>query len=302
MTADAIRTDALTKYYGRVVGLDGLTLAVEQGEIFGFLGPNGAGKTTTLRLLLDLVHPTSGRATVLGFDCHRDGLAARRRVAYLPGELPYYPELTGQRFLEHLTAVGRRRVDPRWLQRLLHRFDVSDIDLRRPMRDCSQGMKRKLGIVQALMTDAPIVMLDEPTSGLDPLMIAAFAETLHELKRGGRTTVFLSSHVLSEVERTCDRVGVVRRGRLVAVQTLADIRARMPRRVTVTFSAAVDGTHSLPASISVTSRTPRTWVLEVRGMLGPLVAAINGLPVDDLRVETATLEDYVLRLYSGEGE
>lgn len=297
--ASAIRTETLTKYYGAVIGLDGVSLEVSEGEVFGFLGPNGAGKTTTIRLLLDLVRPTRGAAWIGGFNCQTQGLAARRRVGYLPGELPIYPELTGRGYLDYLAAAGQRPVDPRWFEHLLHRFDVSDVDLRRPMRDYSHGMKRKLGIIQALAPNAPLLILDEPTSGLDPLMIEAFAETIDELKRRGGTTVFLSSHVLSEVEKTCDRIGLVRRGRLVARQSLAEIRAAMPRRVTVTFAAPVNGSVPRLDTITLVCRSDRSWVLDVRGPLGPLVTSLGGLPIDDLRVEPFTLEDYVLRFYTG---
>jgi ABC-2 type transport system ATP-binding protein len=295
----AIRTEHLTKDYGRVIGLDGVSLEVSEGEVFGFLGPNGAGKTTTIRLLLDLVRPTRGVAWIGGYNCQTQGLDARRLVGYLPGELPIYPELSGQGFLDYLAAVGQRPVDAAWLDRLLRRFDVSDVDLRRPMRDYSHGMKRKLGIIQALAPNAPVLILDEPTSGLDPLMIEAFAQTIDELKRRGGTTVFLSSHVLSEVEKTCDRIGLVRRGRLVALQSLAEIRAAMPRRVTVSFAAPVNGSVPGVDTVTVVSRSDRSWVLDVRGPLGPLVTSLGGLPIDDVRVEPFTLEDYVLRFYTG---
>ena len=297
---DAIRTEGLTKYYGAVVGLEDLTLSVSEGEVFGFLGPNGAGKTTTIRLLLDLLRPSRGRAFLHDFDCRKEGVAARRLVGYLPGELPIYPELSGRGFLTYLARAGMQSVSAAALDRLLHRFDVSDVDLRRPMREYSHGMRRKMGIIQALAAAPRVLILDEPTNGLDPLMIEAFAETLHELKRERRTTVFLSSHVLSEVEKTCDRVGLVRRGRLAALESLARIRSLMPRRVTVSFTAAVNGATPTGDTVTVLSRDERMWVLDVRGSLGPLVSALHGLPVDDIRVETGTLEDYVLRFYSGE--
>ena len=296
MTA-ALRIHRLTKYYGRVVGLDGLSLEVPQGEVFGFLGPNGAGKTTTIRLLLDLVRPTSGDAWILGMHCRQQGVEARRRVGYLPGELPLYPELNGSAFLRFLARAGGQAIDTQWFELLLRRFDVSDVDLARPMRDYSHGMKRKMGIIQALAPNPPVLILDEPTNGLDPLMIEAFAETLAELKESRRTTVFLSSHVLSEVEKTCDRIGLVRRGQLAALQSIAEIRGGLPRRVTVTFNTPVNGA-APHANAVVVSRTERSWVLDVRGPLGPLIASLDGLPVDDLRVEPTTLEDYVLRFYS----
>jgi ABC-2 type transport system ATP-binding protein len=295
----AIRTEGLTKYYGSVIGVDGLSLDVQSGEVFGFLGPNGAGKTTTIRLLLDLVRPSSGDAWIVGFHCRQNGIEARRRVGYLPGELPIYPELSGNAYLRFLARAGRQVIEGAWLTDLFRRFDVSDIDLRRPMRDYSHGMKRKLGIIQALAPKPPVLILDEPTNGLDPLMIEAFAETLDELKRDRRTTVFLSSHVLSEVEKSCDRVALIRHGRLSELQSIAQIRSSMPRRVIITFTAPVNGAVA-PRDAVMVSRSERAWVLDVRGPLGPLIAALGGLPIDDVRVEPFTLEDYVLRFYSGE--
>ena len=295
----AIRTERLTKRYGSVVALDDVSFDVFEGEVFGFLGPNGAGKTTTIRILLDLVRPSVGQAWIFQLHCQHDGVEARRRVGYLPGELAIYPELSGAAFLAYLAKVGGHAIASSSLERLLRRFDVSEVDLQRPMREYSHGMKRKLGIIQALASAPPLLILDEPTNGLDPLMIEAFAETLHELKRGSGTTVFLSSHVLSEVEKTCDRVGLVRRGRLAALQSLAEIRASVPRRVTVTLTRPIEELE--PPSLeqaTVVSRTPGAWHLEVRGPLGPLVSALAGLPIDDIRVEPFTLEDYVLKFYS----
>ncbi len=293
-----IRTEGLTKDYGRIVGLDDLTLEVQAGEVLGFLGPNGAGKTTTIRLLLDLLRPTRGRATIGGFDCHRQSLEARRLVGYLPGELAVYPELTGMAYLDYLARLEAKPTDRARLGRLLLRFDVSELDLRRKLRELSHGMKRKLGIVQALMGQPAVVIFDEPTSGLDPLMIEAFAETIDELRREGRTTVFLSSHILSEVERTCDRVALVRRGRLVAVKTVADIRDAFPRRVVVDFVSAPTGEIALAPGITVVSRDSTRWVFDIGGPLGPLIASLNGLPIADIDVQRFSLEDYVLRLYA----
>ncbi len=293
-----IRIEALTKDYGPVVGLDDLTLDVREGEVLGFLGPNGSGKTTTIRLLLDLLRPTSGRARIGGFDCHRQSLEARRLVGYLPGEMPVYPELTGHAYLEYLARLGGRRVDPAVLDRLLARFDVSALDMERRLRDLSHGMKRKLGIVQALMGQPRVVILDEPTSGLDPLMIEAFAETLAELKREGRTTVFLSSHVLSEVERSCDRVALIKRGRLASVTSVTEIQRTFPRRVTIEFSEPVDGLMPALPAATLVARSARRWVIDVGGPLGPLLDGLRALPVADIDVERFSLEDYVLQVYA----
>jgi ABC-2 type transport system ATP-binding protein len=297
MSAPAIALDGLTKYYGRVVGLEQLSLTVEPGEVFGFLGANGAGKTTAIRLMMDLLRPTSGRAAVLGFDCHREALEARRRIGYLPGETPLYPELTGAAYLKFLGSIGPRPPAPARLDALFRRFDVSDLDLQRRMRDYSHGMKRKLGIIQALMSGPEVLILDEPTSGLDPLMIDAFAEEIAGLAATGRTTVFLSSHVLSEVERICSRIALIRRGSLVTVRRLDDLRGTHPRRVTILFSQPVAASVPELAGITTVSRRDREWVLDVTGPLGPLVAALGGLPVDDIHYSTPTLEEIVLRLF-----
>jgi ABC-2 type transport system ATP-binding protein len=301
MAVAAIETRDLTKYYGRVVGLENLSLEVGQGEVFGFLGANGAGKTTTIRMLLDLVRPSSGTAAILGFDCHRQSIESRRRIGYLPGEMPFYPELSGARYLAFLASVGPVRPAPGRIESLLRRFDVSDLDLKRHMRDYSHGMKRKLGLVQALMTDAPVLILDEPTSGLDPLMIDAFAETVDELARSGKTTVFLSSHILSEVDRICQRIGLVRGGQLVAVRTLSELRAAAPRRMTVLFSAPVNGEMpTLPGATLVTREAAR-WVVDVQGPLGEIVPRLAHLPVADVQLAPFTLEESILRLLDTAG-
>jgi ABC-2 type transport system ATP-binding protein len=297
MSAPAIALDGLTKYYGRVVGLEGLSLTVEPGEVFGFLGANGSGKTTAIRLMMDLLRPTDGRAAVLGYDCRHQALEARRRIGYLPGETPLYPELTGAAYLKFLASLGPRTPAPSRLDALFRRFDVSDLDLQRRMRDYSHGMKRKLGIIQALMSEPEVLILDEPTSGLDPLMIDAFAEEIAGLSAAGRTTVFLSSHVLSEVERICSRIALIRRGSLVTVRTLDELRGTPPRRVTIAFFHPVAASIPALAGITIVSRRDREWVLDVAGPLGPLITALGGLPVEDIRYSTPTLEDIVLGLF-----
>lgn len=294
----AIRTDGLTKYYGPVIGVEDLSFEVQRGEIYGFLGANGAGKTTTIRLLLDLLRPSRGRATVLGIDCRRESLQARRQIGYLPGELPIYPDLTAAGYLDYLAHLDDRPVPRSYLGELLRRFDVSEVDLRRRLRDQSHGMKQKIGIVQALMCRAPVLILDEPTAGLDPLMVQAFRETLESLKESGSTTVFLSSHILTEVEATCDRIGLIRNGRTVATGTIDELRRNATRRVTVVFRAPVDSAvFSIPGA-TLLSGSPTRWVLDVQGPLGPVVLALAPLPVHDVEVESFKLEDYVARFYA----
>ena len=296
MSTAAIQIDGLAKYFGRVIGIDDVTLRVGRGEVFGFLGANGAGKTTTIRLLLDLLRPSKGRASVLGFDCHRDSLQARRQIGYLPGELPVYPDLTAGGFLDYLTTLDDRPVDPAYRRSLLRRFDVSDLDLRRRLRDQSHGMKQKVGIIQALMARPPVVILDEPTAGLDPFMVHAFRQVVDDLRRAGDTTVFLSSHVLTEVETTCDRIGIIRAGRIVLVSTLAELQRDAPRRVRVEFSRAVP-VLVLPGVV-VRAISATAWEADVIGPLGPFLNTLESLPVHDLHVEPFSLERRLLELYA----
>jgi ABC-2 type transport system ATP-binding protein len=296
---DAIRTESLTKYFNAVIGVEDLTMSVRRGEIYGFLGPNGAGKTTTIRLLLDLLRPTRGRALIEGHDCHGESRHVRSLVGYLPGEMPIYPEMTGEGYLRFLLALQPGARDEA-LPALFRRFDVSAVDLRRRMRDLSHGMKRKFGIIQALMGRPSVLILDEPTSGLDPLMIEAFAGTIRDIQRQGRTTVFLSSHILSEVERLCDRVGLIRRGHLAREATLADLRRELPRRVRISF------VHQAPTNVpralasSILTRSATDWLLEWRGALGDALRAIDSAQIADVEIEPFKLEDYVLGLYSGD--
>jgi ABC-2 type transport system ATP-binding protein len=299
--APAIRAEGLTKYYGAVIGIEDMSFDVAQGEVYGFLGANGAGKTTTMRLLLDLLRPSRGRAAILGVDCHRDSLAARRLIGYLPGELPIYPDLSARDYLGYLASLDGRATDADDLRRLFARFDVSDVDRRRRLRVQSHGMKQKIGIIQALMTRAPVVILDEPTAGLDPLMVQAFRETIADLRRGGATTVFLSSHVLAEVESTCDRIGLVRGGRIVATGTIEEIKRAATRRVTVVFRRDVREPPRLPPGLSLRAAAHREWIVDVRGPLGPLLELIGGLPVEDVKVDPFKLEDYIAQFYGEPG-
>jgi ABC-2 type transport system ATP-binding protein len=293
----AIEVDGLTKYFGAVVGVESLSFTVERGETYGFLGANGAGKTTTMRLLLDLLRPTSGRAAILGADCHRESRKTRALVGYLPGELPTYPDLTAAGYLDYLTSIDGRAVSRTYLGELLDRFDVSAVDLRRRLRDQSHGMKQKIGIVQAMMAGPPVLILDEPTAGLDPLMAKAFREALGALKTRGETTVLLSSHVLAEVETTCDRIGLVRGGRMVATETIETLQSRARRVVVVDFREDVGSAVPRLDGVQLRARSPRRWTLEASAPIGPLLRAIAPLPVHDVQIEPFRLEDYIAGFY-----
>jgi ABC-2 type transport system ATP-binding protein len=287
----------LTKHYGSLVAVSDLTLDVQAGEIFGFLGLNGAGKTTTIRLLLDLLRPTSGHAAIFDQDCHADGLAVRARVGYLPGELGFYDDMTGEDTLRLLAQLSGSRVNPAWRRQLETRFELAASDLSRRLREYSGGMKRKLGLVQAFQADPPLLILDEPTEGLDPLMQEAFYDLLAECRHRGRT-VFLSSHILSEVERVCDRVAVLRAGQLALVSGVSEIRGLAPRRVRVTFRSPVPfRSDLLPAPFHVVEVQPTEWQLRVRGPLGALIEALRAYPIDDIELHEVRLEDIIMKYY-----
>ena len=307
----AIRTSGLTKYYNhRIPALESLDLDVRPGEVFGFLGPNGSGKSTTIRLLLGFLHPTAGSAQVLGLDIVRESVAIRRRVGYLPGGIALYDTLTGEQLLDYLGRLTGRPCPRRseWCERL----ELSASTLRRLVRDYSRGMRQKIGIVQALQHDPELAILDEPSEGLDPLMQRAFYEILDVLKREHRT-IFFSSHVLSEVERVCDRVAIIRQGRLVAVEETAALLARRKRNVQIRFAGAPPRLESVPG-VSAIERSngaggpkldtggpegPHYVRCRVEGDLRPFLAAIADAGVEDLTIEPARLEDAFLELYEG---
>ena len=297
----AIRLERLGKRYGRLTALHDVSLHVEPGEVFGFLGLNGAGKTTTIRILLDLVRPTTGRATVFDRDCQKQGRDVRADVGYLPGEPGFYGDMTGDATLDLLGRLSRHRIDPAWRQTILSRLELASADLRRPIREYSTGMKRKLGIVQALQADPPLLVLDEPTEGLDPLMQEAFYGLLDEIRRRGRT-VFMSSHVLPEVERVCDRIGLLRGGELVLVSTVEELRGLAGRRVRVTFSEDVARPAAWPPSCETIDVRPRLWDLRVHGALGPIVSMLAALPIVDVDVQMPHLEEMLRKYYAPEAQ
>ena len=295
-TGAAIAIRGLTKRYGRLTAVRDLDLDVEVGEVFGFLGVNGAGKSTTIRILLDFVRPTAGRASILGHDCQRAGLAARAAVGYLPGELGFYEDMTGDAVLDVTARLsGADAVRGVYRRELADRLELSASDLGRRIRDYSTGMKRKLGIVQAFQADPPMLVLDEPTEGLDPLMQEAFYALLADVRRRGRT-VFMSSHVLSEVERVCDRIAVIRKGTLVLLSTVDDLHRIAARRVRVIFDASTPPPPALPEGCELVDSMPTEWRVRVRGPLGPLLARLAGLAVRDLEVHEVPFEE-VLRPY-----
>jgi beta-exotoxin I transport system ATP-binding protein len=292
----AIAIRGLTKRYGSLTAVNDLDLEVNKGEILGFLGLNGAGKSTTIRILLDLIRPTSGDALIFGNHCHKQSREARSLVGYLPGEMGFYSDLTGRQVLTFLAGLSGHQVDPHRRAELEERLELRDADLRRKLREYSTGMKRKLGLIQAFQADPPLLILDEPTEGLDPLMQESFYRLLADSRKAGRT-VFMSSHVLSEVERVCDRIALLRKGDLVLLSTVEKLRHMAARRVRVSFSKDVTFEPGLPPNHEIVAIEPCEWSLRVEGLLGPLLARISTLPVKDIEVEEPRLEDVLIKYY-----
>jgi ABC-type multidrug transport system ATPase subunit len=286
----AIACVGLTKDYGGGHGVFGLDLAVRPGEVFGFIGPNGAGKTTTIRLLMDLIRADRGTATLLGLDSRRDSVAVKRRVGYLPGELVSFPGVTAG-YLVGLMAGLRGTVDPTRITALAQRFDL---DLSRRYETLSHGNKQKVGLTLAFMHRPDLVILDEPTLGLDPLMQREFRRLVQETAAAGGT-VFLSSHVLSEVEAICDRIGLIRAGRLERVGSLNELRTLRVHRVEAMFAgqlSADDVAHV--AGVSESHIEDRVLTCAVQGSVAPLLDALRGADVVELDSHEMSLEEVFL--------
>jgi ABC-2 type transport system ATP-binding protein len=291
-----IATDALTKHYGNVEALVDLTLDVRPGEIFGFLGPNGAGKSTMIRTLLGFLHPTRGSATVLGLDVVADSVEIRRRTGYLPGGIALYDALSGADALEYLAALQDRGSTMR--QELCERLQMPASVLRRKVRDYSRGMRQKIGVIQAFQHDPELAILDEPTEGLDPLMQHAFYALMDDQRAKGRT-IFFSSHVLSEVERVCDRVAIIRSGHLMALQNVEELLARRKKKVELRWRGAAPDLAGIPglADVEVKGDRMRATLL---GDVSGFVRAIASPSLEDLTIEPARLEEAFLEYYAGD--
>jgi ABC-2 type transport system ATP-binding protein len=290
---NAINTDGLTKDYGQHRGIFDLNLEVHVGEAFGFIGPNGAGKTTTLRLLMDLIRPDRGRASILGMDTQRDGVKIRRLTGYLPGEAPEYPNHTGERIID-LLAHLRGGVDPKRVTDLARRFDL---DLHRKYRTYSHGNKQKVWLIQAFMHDPRLLFLDEPTTGLDPLMQQTFRELIKEARERG-ATIFLSSHVLPEVQEICDRIGVVHDGSLRQVGTMEELRISHVHRVDATVATALDAARltKIPGVASVIV-SDHHLQCTVTGTMEPLLEMLLPAGVVTLDSTEMSLEEIFLAQY-----
>ena len=291
MATYAIRTEGLSKRYGSMDALADLDLEVQAGEVVGYLGPNGAGKTTTIRLLLGLIRPTAGRGEIFGLDCQHQAVQAHRRLSYVAGEANLWPSLTGAETL-HLLGRIQGRVDEAYRDELIERFDL---DPAKKVRAYSKGNRQKLILIGALMCRPDLLMLDEPTSGLDPLMEQAFRHSVQEAKDRGQT-VFLSSHILSEVEALCDRVGILRSGRLVEMGTMAQLRHLSALTVEATFETTVPDLSKVDGvtAVQVDGRVVRC---QVHGSVEPLLMVLAGSGVQGLLSREPSLEELFLAHY-----
>ncbi|MCZ6504352.1 MAG: ABC transporter ATP-binding protein [Actinobacteria bacterium] len=293
----AIRTESLTKHYGEVKALIDLSLEVRMGEVFGFLGPNGSGKTTMIRTVLDLIRPTEGRAEILGMDTHEEAVEIRNHIGYVPGDLAMYPNLTGRDTLTYFANL-RGGVDWSYVDELAERLSV-DLDVK--VGDYSSGNRQKVGIIQAFMNRPQVLVMDEPSTGLDPLVQREFQEMMREVAAEGRC-VFLSSHSLSEVQRVADRVGIIRHGRLVDVESVHDLRSKAIRRVELFFDTDIDASiFEAVAGVREAKANQTSIVLSFDGHMDQLLkTATDHYHLVDINSQEADLEEIFLTYYRDE--
>jgi len=296
MGSGIVVAEGLTKFYGRQRGIVDLSIEVERGEVFGYLGPNGAGKTTTIRLLLDFIRPTRGQARIFGKDVSQSGLEIRKHVGYVPGELAMYDNMTGRDFLTYFAHL-RNGIDWKYVEELAKRLDCN---LSQPIRSLSHGNKQKIALIQAFMHKPDLLILDEPTTGLDPFMQREFYHMIEEVQAEGRT-VFLSSHILPEVERVCDRVGILREGKLVAVEGVKDLKSRALRHLEIHFAKPVPKEAFVGVS-GVRDVTMEDDIMHctVVGSLDAVVKAASAFPVDNIITHEPSLEEIFMSFY-GQG-
>lgn len=293
MSEHVIETQGLTVYYGRHRGIVDVALNVERGEVFGFLGPNGAGKTTTQRVLLDVIRPTSGQARIFGLDCRGQGVELRRRVGYLPGELALYKNMRASRFFKMYEYLRGENGAKGYWRELAKRLDL---DTSRKIGNFSRGNKQKVGIVAAFMNRPDLLILDEPTTGLDPLVQQTVMEMVREVKADGRT-IFFSSHILPEVQAVCDRVGIIREGRLVTTQRVEELIAQRVNRINLIFSDLPPvGVFDIEG-VTELERTERSIMLEVRENLPQVLAAAAENNIQDIETINVSLEEIFLTYY-----
>lgn len=284
----------LTKYYGKSPGIEDINLEIHKGEIFGFLGPNGAGKSTTIRLMLNLLRPSSGSVKIFNQTVQNNYDKIFNHIGNLPGELSLYEELTGHDFLNYMNKFSHQ--EPRWRKELIAAFHLSHADLNKKIKQYSHGMKQKLGIIQALQDDPELIIMDEPSEGLDPINKNVLYAYLQQFKTRGKT-IFFSSHYLAEVEKICDRVGLVKKGKLIASETVASLTEKRIRRFDVTFAQAYSVEDFDLQHTKIIAHGPRRLVLNVSGNINVLVKQIAKYEVENLVFPEPSLEDIFMTFY-----
>ena len=299
MSNNVIETRDLTVYYGNHRGIVDVNLAVKKGEVFGFLGPNGAGKTTTQRVLLDVFPPSAGSASIFGLDCQKQGVEIRKRVGYLPGELALYTNMKAKRFFRMIEYLRGEHTATDYWRELADRLDL---DISRNISEFSRGNKQKVGVIAAFMSQSDLLILDEPTSGLDPLVQQTVLEMVREAKDEGRT-IFFSSHILSEVQAVCDRVGIIREGRITAIERVEDLVSQRMNRVTLTFDSLPPAEIFAIEGVTELKRDEQHVVLEIMENLAQVLVAAGQHEVLDIETHNISLEEIFLTYYGkGNGD
>ncbi len=296
MSDYVIETRGLSVFYGKHRGILNVDLKIDKGEVFGFLGPNGAGKTTTQRVLLDVIRPTEGQAFMFGKDCQKDGVAARDRVGYLPGELSLYENMKASQFFKMYLSLQKSNTDRNYWQTLADRLEL---DTNRRIRELSRGNRQKVGVVAAFMNKPELLILDEPTSGLDPLMQQTVMEIVQEANQHG-STVFFSSHILSEVHTVCDRVGIIREGQLVATERVEDMTRQQFKRLRIGFDQLPPEDAFAIEGVTELVRDDQAVELEIRENIGQVMKKAVSFGINDIETIPVTLEEIFLAYYGKE--
>jgi ABC-2 type transport system ATP-binding protein len=285
-----IEVKNLKKYFGKVKAVDDISLSVEKGEIFGFLGPNGAGKTTTIRCMMDFIRPTEGSVSILGLDAQKSSVDLKKKIGYLSGNLRLYEKWTGR---DHIDFVRKLNGKKDIADKIAEKFGF---DPEKKVKSLSSGNKQKLGIIMAFMTDPEILIMDEPTNALDPLLQNTMYELIEESAKNG-TTVFMSSHNLSEVDRVCHKVGIIKDGKMVATESIRNLKEKRLYTVTAYFSDGFDKDEFKMEGVGITKEIPGGLLLSAKGDINNLVAKLSAHKIKDLQIEHASLEDIFLEFY-----
>jgi ABC-2 type transport system ATP-binding protein len=289
-----IQTENLTKFYGKSRGIESVNITVNRGDIFGFLGPNGAGKSTTIRTLLDYIRPSSGSASIFGLDSHRDTVRIKKRIGYIPGDFGLFGNMTGWKYLEYFGRV-RGGYDAETAKTYARKLDIK---LDRKMKEYSRGMRQKVAIIQAFMNDPDLIIMDEPTNGLDPLVQQTFMDMIHD-EAGHGTTIFMSSHVLSDVEKVCNRVAIIKGGKIATEEKVEDLRKKSGNNIQVKFAEEINPATFAMAGVVNPVRQNGYLRMTVTGNMESVLGEISRHKVADITIHPMTLEEIFMHYYEG---